>query len=612
MRWLAVYVCTLTACGRIGFSPLVSQDLEVGPAYASAPAWSNWIRNSDPALPAWAQPETACDGSEQGFAGCIHAGEMRRAATALTSCDGLAITDTLGALQWTCVDDAGSVSIVATGLMPGRGLRHLVNASGWIADAVEIRRDGQVIAASKPAAWWSDPHGYSLDADGIAFVVLPGGTLVASSSFGPNCDFTLGDGTMTNCLIVASHHLFPWIEGDFDAEFVTQMAVLLVNSTFARVRGVRATSSGYTGQDISVQNSAQTAIVDSMVVEGSQFGLAVNGGHDNAVVGLTASDNGQDGNQGAAGLFLQNTTANTISRVLAATDNDYGVELYDGAVGNTVAHVTVANTYYDGVSVSDNGNVVAQVAAASNKSCGIELHKESTGMQLISANNLIGVGTDTDPPELSAAIAVGSNTDDCSIFQGGAYTYSCSPIASSASVVTGIDLTGALFAAVPTNDSANTSDSNGAAPRSSITDWFHFDDPSRAWGEDGPWPGTYQACTTNCRIWDWGRTPGDTILVARDRMGVASDEPLMPGQPCPPRLDGDNAAMDASSRYFLLGAVELLGDGIGNDDGLCQSGEVCLDLRSAGAHRDELTTWTPTGCVFHDGLVTGVDVRGTP
>jgi hypothetical protein len=45
---------------------------------------------------------------------------------------------------------------------------------------------------------------------------------------------------------------------------------------------------------------------------------------------------------------------------------------------------------------------------------------------------------------------------------------------------------------------------------------------------------------------------------------------------------------------------------------LCQSGEVCLDLHTAGAHRDELPSWTTTGCVFHDGLVTGVDVRGTP
>jgi hypothetical protein len=637
MRWVAC-ASVLAACGRIGFNA-PTQELVVVPAYATAASWSSWIRTSDPTLPAWAQAEVACDGTEQGFAGCVHAGEMRRAATTLSSCVGLTIADTLGALQWTCVYNGGSVEIVATGLAPGHGLRHLVNASGWIPDAVQVQRNGQLIAASTPAAWWSDPvvvapssgqsvslatagtiyviastqlsHGYSLDADGISFVVLPGATLEASPSTPANCDFTLGNGTMTSCMLVASNHLFPWLEGDFDGEFVAQVEVLLVNSTFARVRGVRATSSGQFGHDISVQNSSQTAIVDSMAVEGYWYGLEINGGHDNAVIGLTASDNGRAGT-GAAGLFLRSTTANTISRVLGANDTQYGALLVTGAVGNTVAHVTVASNDYDGVFVTDNANVVAQVAAVNNPSNGVELDSQSSGMQLVSANNATGIATDIAPPELSASIAVGSNTNNCAIYQGSAFTYSRSPIASSASVVTGIDLATAFFAAVTATDSANASNSNGAASQSSITDWFHFDDPSRAWGEDGAWPGAHGMCTTNCRIWDWGRTQGDTMLVARTLSGVASAEPLVPGQPCPPRLDGSNAVMDASSRYFLLGAVELIGDGVGNDDGLCQSGEVCLDLNTAGAHRDEFLTWTATGCVFHDGLVTGVDVRGSP
>jgi hypothetical protein len=636
MRWVAC-ASVLAACGRIGFNA-TTEDLVVVPAYASAPSWSSWIRASDPTRPAWAQAEVACNGTEAGFAGCVHAGEMRRATTTLSSCAGLTIADTLRALQWTCVDNGGSVEIVATGLAPGHGLRHLVNSSGWIPDVVQVQRNGEVIAASTPAAWWSDPvvvaptsgvsvslaaggtiyviantqltHGYSLDADGISFVVLPGAALESSPSIANNCDVTLGDGAMTSCMVVASNHLFPWIEGDFDAEFVANHAVMLVNSKFARVREVRATSA--TNDDLDLLASTGCEVVDTMAMEGAQFGLELFGGHDNAIVGLTASDDGHDGNNGAAGLYLASTTANTISRVLGANDNEYGVFLFGGAVGNTVAHVTVASNDYDGVSVGDIGNVVAQAAAVNNRSSGIELVVESSGMQLISANNVQGVQTDAAPPELSATIAVGSETNDCAIYVGGAYTYNCTPIASLASVVTGIDLSRSFFAAVTTTDTANASNSNGAAARSSITDWFHFDDPSRAWGEDGPWPGTYGMCTTNCRIWDFGRTPGDTMLVARSLSGVASAEPLVPGQPCPPRLDGANAVMDASSRYFLLGAVELIGDGIGNDDGLCQSGEVCLDLNTAGAHRDEFLTWTAAGCVFHDGLVTGVDVRGAP
>jgi hypothetical protein len=37
----------------------------------------------------------------------------------------------------------------------------------------------------------------------------------------------------------------------------------------------------------------------------------------------------------------------------------------------------------------------------------------------------------------------------------------------------------------------------------------------------------------------------------------------------------------------LRGAIELLGDGVGNDNGLCEAGEACEVLRNIGAYQGE-------------------------
>lgn len=47
--------------------------------------------------------------------------------------------------------------------------------------------------------------------------------------------------------------------------------------------------------------------------------------------------------------------------------------------------------------------------------------------------------------------------------------------------------------------------------------------------------------------------------------------------------------MTLNSKTFLIYAVEINGDGIGNDDGLCETSEDCIYTPNVGAYQGEGT-----------------------
>jgi len=56
-----------------------------------------------------------------------------------------------------------------------------------------------------------------------------------------------------------------------------------------------------------------------------------------------------------------------------------------------------------------------------------------------------------------------------------------------------------------------------------------------------------------------------------------------------------------------VNASELLFDGTGDDDALCESGEACVYSPNFGAYQGEGALTAP--CTFLDGTVRGVSMR---
>jgi hypothetical protein len=185
----------------------------------------------------------------------------------------------------------------------------------------------------------------------------------------------------------------------------------------------------------------------------------------------------------------------------------------------------------------------------------------------------------------------------------------CTVMAPSDASVT-FDQTAALafVAKVTDSDVANQSDENaadaaggpGVAEFDNISDWISFDRPLRGWGADGAATSLFPSdnhrgpCMTGaiCRIWDWN-------LLAQE-----AGDPLRGVVPAP--ADGDQTwthtwsptdqtgcdeiagasfGSGLCTTVALRAAYEVMGDGIGNENGLCESSETCVVATNIGAYQ---------------------------
>jgi hypothetical protein len=195
---------------------------------------------------------------------------------------------------------------------------------------------------------------------------------------------------------------------------------------------------------------------------------------------------------------------------------------------------------------------------------------------------------------------------------------------SDATLTTGITLANSFVGKVATDDTQNTSDNNGMADFimdvDSVFDWPHFDNAYRAWGKDGlavfPDAGQQNQWTIGKgRIWDWSLSVSDAVV--RDVLVLPTGDDTLThtwsGTPIPTTDVGCNLIV-AGSTYngsacdttYLHNAAEIPGDGIGNDNGLCESDETCLYAPNIGSYQGhgELIS----AGAFTPGALTGINL----
>lgn len=142
-----------------------------------------------------------------------------------------------------------------------------------------------------------------------------------------------------------------------------------------------------------------------------------------------------------------------------------------------------------------------------------------------------------------------------------------------------------------------------------ITDWVNFASPFRGWQDN-----TGQSCDTgeSCEIFDFSLAPGDLELRNTTLDGVNQNGAFTPGSPCPAAVDGGEAITNvaASTSTFLLNAVEVVSDGVGNDDALCESNEICIYAPNSGSFQGTGDWFERGTCQFQNGTVSGVTMYG--
>jgi hypothetical protein len=690
---LAALMTVVAAWGcRFGFD---EQDpfetaLVVEPAYPDAAGLTDWVEADGSNAPC--DGDAIVGGSERGRDACIHAGLKLQAVAPGASCSGLSASDALGWFTWRCEQRGNSAAFVTDRLAMGVTLRSLVDVGGIRANTLEVREAGSVVAQSESAAWWSNPvvplttagtldaartiyiastsisGNLSIRAPGIALATTDGGQLGAidadaSSSyawidaFGAAGVSVIGAGFVTVSGLVLDGGVA------FDTTTACEVrdlrglegGISISQSPWARVYHVQVQSAGY---GVYIANSSDVRLHDFESANASASGVEALGASPRLVMtDIVATNNGFEAIQiddaaddailvGALaaysldeGVMFRGVDRATISHVTSIGHEQFGVSTYLGADYASVSQINAFNNGYYGLFVRGSlHGLYGQIATANNAVNGTRVYQNADFNTFIYAL-LGGPGT--------LCVVDGGGVDNNSVISddtvAGTVCGGDDP-ALQFRATTGLTQDGTLGGAVA-GDTTN-SQAGQAVDAAQIADWIDFDSPYRFWG-----PGASAMfldganrldCRTPelCRAWDARLLEGNPF-VGTSGTGRTPNEPFTAGAPCPAAVDGnmtfhnlrgtelagdgignDNDICEplercsAEQSVFLVNARELIEDGAGNDNGLCESGEACVYSPNFGYYQGSGDPLTGPTCAFVDGSgpfgVTGVTLYAYP
>lgn len=630
---------------------------DVSPLYSTNGAdWNDYVKGRDIKN----ATDMACD-ADMGTA-CMHGGEIRKVElTGVPSCTGITASDALDAFNWTCDDSTSTARIISNGLTSGYGLANLVDfvLTGWKKNSLTVYKDGVEIGTTTPAVWWSNPvvvntTGDALDAEGTVYVV-PSNTIATAYEFtassvslvaAPGVLIRGPAGGWGSYVIKATGMDFLWVEGmainaagddvgiywdtvrfsairNLSAEHADTgsfpKGIYLISSSNNTLSGVDASNNGWYG--VILGSSSSNNMLSGVTASNNDYGIWLASSSDNTLSGVAASNNGQYGivlagssdntitnmevSNNSCGVWLASSSNNTLSGVDASNNRLRGVSIYQSS-NNILSGVTASNNGQLGVNLDSSSNNTLTGVTANNNGVGVSLASSSnnTISGVVASNNISGIHfVNSSDNYFTGDLKVGSNaTGDCGIIGGtnpGLMNSTCvNDGVSDAALTTGVTIASSFVAKVTTDDSANTSDTNGAAAITDITqtfDWTSFDNTYRTWGVDGSaFPDatnrgslgcsdTTYANQTDCeantgtwrgdaRIWDWSLAAADTVI--KDALSLPTGNDTL-----------THTWSDASTSAILRNSVEMQGDGIGNDNTLCETSEDCLYTPNIGSYQ---------------------------
>jgi hypothetical protein len=607
----------------------------VAPLYSSNGAnWNDYVASDGTSR--FLASDTACDfTADTYYSSCIHGGEYRMMEIAgVTSCSGLTAADTLDAFNWTCDDSNGTARIISTGLKDNMHLSDLIdwtaNPPQWKSNSVTVKNGASDLANSTSAVWWKNP--IVVDNDGSS-LATEGSIYVVTSD--PNADYTIdadkigmvvrpgvtmhGAGVASSASITANdkHHL--WLEGIIDAGLYVGTGINWNPVYFSVLRNVTVVNA----QDGIFFNQAPTGnLLSHIRVSHAHNGLWLSTGRWNILRHVIVTNTRADGITAPQFSILMDITASNSSN---------GVSMIFGSDNNILLDVTSVNSNNGITTSSAHRNTMMNLATVNNQTVGVVTGSSDNNVfaNVLATENSYGVQeNDSNSSYFTGLLKVGNNNLlNCDAPLGGSpglQSGSCANAGSSDATLTpGVSAAASFVAKVTVDDNSNSSDTDGSASYDSVTDWASFDNFYRGWGKDSAdaFPNFLHAlyCMSGdtCRIWDWNLANGDTgdsgspalqnvlsLPSGDDTLTHTWQDPadetactLIPGATW-------SAGTTTCSSTFLRNAVEIIGDGLGNENGLCESNETCLFTSNIGSYQGHGNLISAGD--FTDGTVTDV------
>jgi len=622
--------------------------------YPSNDSWMDYVKRDDftglaanPRLNWFVQDDDPCSGAEVGhYTKCIHGGEKRSIPlTGHNSCTNFTAIDDLGVFNWGCEVIGGTATILLKGLKEGKGLTDLVKTDGlgFKYNDVNILYSGVNYGRTNTtgmSVWWDNTFsiptynlvalenlsisgniytvlgdqstdGYVIDADKVALITI-GGTLTNVLTDEPFIRF--------------SSMNFGWIEGRYSGARTTDWVegtLKISGSNFNMIRNFKSFDDGQeviiTQGDgnyfynIKSQNFAYNGIYQAgnyntyyklnfSNIRNTSAGWAVvtlwGSSLDTNYVGLNINSTGgtginANGSSNTGATFNNVTLTNIKQRAIynygpgektynnfLISNSNIGIDASNG-VNNTYSNFAIAHTQIEAINLGNTtGNTFKN-------------------------NLLIGDIGSTPKCQTSSSDGLDASCTDASL-----------------KTVTGIDLSSSFVGALSADDIVN-SEINSQVAYDSITDWIEFESFWHTWTKSSftfPNYSLAETCRTgsDCLIFDWRLKNTENIIYNNSFDGENPNDSFIAGKDCPKSLHGDKTIKDAQTvpNTFLVNAVEISFDSLGDDDGLCESFESCIYSPNFGAYQGEGDPFSQGTCNFIDGFgslpVTDVQMYAYP
>ena len=534
--------------------------------------------------------------------------------------------------------------------------------------SVTVDRNGGTLARTSSTQWWTNPvvdvpaGGVTPGAPGTIYAVrsdlaltgiisLTGARMALLTLPGARLSTTL---TTESDLFLADTLDFFWLEGTYDLANVSRIYSRMTRFMTAR----NVTVLGHmtlNGLGFDVCGPTQGLFEDLRSDFSDAALFTVNGAQRCTFRGLRGVQSGASGNGIFIGNVCQVSTQNHFEDLLlsgaingvasggppaAVNDNRFvGVTVVsscvgaDLGVGELLLDATVVNSCNFGMAATQGQSTFVNVVSDNSNAAGasVDFAGRNSFVNFAAAFGTYGVSLSTDDNYFGGVLELGGRDGACLVSSGtrpGLVDATCANSGSSdASPLTlAPSLAGSLLGKV-----------GPATAFGSVSDWLSPTGARQAWGRDGSaFPAADQlgACAAGqtCRVWDAdlgaldgalrGALPvpnGDDVVVHLWHAPDAASCAMIAGAVWGPGVctlpgyrsqtaceaaGGDWATSKCSSR-FLRDAVEISRDLIGNDNGLCESGETCLYTPNLGSYQGH-GALVPVGNAFVPGLLTNV------
>ncbi len=620
---------------------------------------------------------TACNAAATGGYGvCIHAGMMRQSViNDKEDCTGISAADALGVFIWVCDASVKPVRLVSVGFNEGKYMTDLIDF-----DAVAFRQNSVILSADgttyqgPSSVWWSNPvnnFGATLYGSTSAVVLVqsnPNSAAIITNNAdktallvrpGVKITTTSGSGAINN-----AGRNFSWFEGTVDLNGIAGSVIgfAISSGRFVVVQNfavVNSSATGNTGFQVNGDNLYYRDVkyANANAINMKSFDLLA-GNSGNLLHGVMAANDEYSAQiKSTNSVILNLTSANSGSSVQVNVDfqvgngnnvmfnmtaangnviNSIGPLRVSSGANNTLMNIGVANSTDRGVVMAGGtGTQIINVAAHRDQAGGVDMLSSASTFSYFS-----GIVKTTN------GVSCTGGTPDAGLPNGGGIACTLVNNSDFNLTSTSVNPANSFVGKVTADDLQNTSDSNGISTYTMGMDWIRFNNPFRAYGNDGgtfPIAANQGRCTTgSCRIWDWSLRAGDTqyrnvlpvptgSMIAAHKWSAATqinctqpgavwigtgtcNYPPFPGNASTcATWTGGTTATAACLTTFLRNAYEIIGDGIGNENGLCESNEACIytpNIASYQGHGNLTCIRGPVeyGCTsaFVDGTISGV------